>query len=125
MIKEITVPIYNCNVYFLVAPTHKELTKWFKSVESLNFVTKDDKDLLYKWHGNPNGSLGQVMSTDSIYYIACIREKNDYDTTAHEIFHVADKILTDRGVEKGENGESYAYLIGYITGKFYGQNEKA
>lgn len=125
MIKEINVPIYNCTVYLLASPTKKEISKWVNSVKELNFLDKDDVRDLYKWLSDPEkGALGQTMSADGIYYIACVRYKNDYDTMAHEIFHVADKILSERGVEKGEQGEAYAYLIGYITGKVYGQNEK-
>lgn len=47
-----------------------------------------------------------------------IKNAKDERNYTHELFHIADKILKDRGVEYTENNEALAYMIGWINKQY-------
>lgn len=54
-------------------------------------------------------------------YLMYIREDHeaDYRVVIHELFHITNKILFDRGVYWEENAEPWAYLIGYLAESYF------
>lgn len=52
-------------------------------------------------------------------YIVYFRHPERKDDVAHEIFHVSNSILMTRGVTFDADAEAWAYLIGWITKRFY------
>lgn len=62
--------------------------------------------------------------TEAGYTIIRFKKKpttcEEFGTVSHEIFHAVDFIFQRIGVSLClQSGESYAYLIGYITEQFY------
>lgn len=54
-------------------------------------------------------------------YLMYIREghESDYRVVIHELFHITNKILFDRGVYYEESAEAWAYLIGYLAESYF------
>lgn len=54
-------------------------------------------------------------------YFMYIREGHDVDyrVVIHELFHITNKILFDRGVYYEESAEAWAYLIGYLAESYF------
>ena len=65
-----------------------------------------------------NGLTAQLDCGNVFVFIRKGQERMDL-TVAHEIFHAVQRILTRAGVEMGEDGESYAYLMGWLTNEYY------
>jgi len=38
---------------------------------------------------------------------------------AHEIYHIVNRILMDRGIQHTYDDEPYAYLVGWLTNMYY------
>lgn len=51
-------------------------------------------------------------------YICLIKEADKVSYNTHELFHLADSILKDRGVEYTENNEALAYMVGWINEQY-------
>jgi len=71
-----------------------------------------------------NGLTAQLDNGNVFVFIRKGQERIDL-TVAHELFHATHNILKHAGVEIGENGESYAYLIGWLTNEYYYRLEKS
>jgi len=112
MITKADVPVYNCSVLFLIEPTEKEWTTFCKK-KRIQDDTRDDflQDI-------KNENVGGSTSRD-LNPIVYIRDRHMCDNIAHVIFHAAHRILHDRGVALDNDGEAYAYLVGYLTKMFY------
>lgn len=52
-------------------------------------------------------------------YIILLKEKDKPVYYIHELFHLAHDILSDRGVTLDNDGEAYAYLIGWLADQYY------
>lgn len=119
MIKRIHIPIYNVDVIMMSNPRSGEISH-FMETNNIELPLDDRSEL--------KDAIGKVVS-DAINgftmrcidanLIMCVDDSKHRGTVAHEIFHVAQRVLNSRGVEMGEDGESYAYLIGWLTEKFY------
>lgn len=113
MNKYVDIDIYGSGVFYLEAPTEKELSKFFK--ENREMITEGEeqqiRDVIV------GDDEGQTFELDSHTYLIYVRNKGDEDAKLHELFHVTWWIINDHGVELGVNAEAGAYLQGYIGGK--------
>ena len=89
MIRKLDVPIYDTNVLFLLEATEEEWAKFCSK--------KTNKEKLHEEE---------------------IKEANGVSYSTHELFHLADSILKDRGVEYTENNEALAYMVGWINEQY-------
>ena len=76
--------------------------------------------------GNGNGfnSIADLFGLAIIasileHYMIFVRYAKEHGDIAHEVFHACNCILKSRGFELTDMGESYAYLIGFVTNKVY------
>jgi len=112
MITGFSLDIYDCDISFAWDTNEKELRAFLDA----NDVPEDRRD---EFIANTLGAyvgavtVGMGDSTNCITVFKC--EPNN-KVVAHEIFHIAHRVLTLRGIE---DEEAWAYLIGYLTEMFY------
>ena len=117
MIKILDLPIYNTTAVMMAESSPREWEEFYHLYEDK--LTEDDfKEMLYDIQ-NKSTCNGFTRCLDKGDYAFFIRYKEYEDDIAHEIFHVANKILYSRGVYHEADAEAWAYLIGYITKEFY------
>ena len=112
MIKGFSLDIYDCEISFAWDTNEKELRAFLEA----NDVPEEKRDefianTLSVYAGAVTVGMGE--STNCITVFNC--EPNN-KVVAHEIFHIAHRVLTPRGIE---DEEAWAYCIGYITEMFY------
>lgn len=114
MIRQLDVPIYDTNVLFLLETTAEEFTKFLDNEKNKQKIGDETIKEIFddiadeRW----GGTVWRVDNNSA--YICLIKEANKVSYNTHELFHLADSILKDRGVEYTENNEALAYLIGWI-----------
>lgn len=116
----VTVPIYESGVLFAVAPKVADLRYYFNcahqeyeiSDECLNTASEAVPKL-------GNELKGFAVDCGHGNVIVCVADAEDKGTVAHELFHAAHFVLSYHGVEIGEDGEAYAYVIEWLTRRFY------
>jgi hypothetical protein len=124
MIKQIDIPIYDAVVVVFLSPTAKQVNAWSKPMIESDIMDDEDLAELLSWVKGDTPDAGFTQSYKHANYAIYVREGlDDHDTVAHEVFHCVNRILKDRGVEMSGEGEAYAYLIGYLTGKIYNQKK--
>lgn len=116
MISKIDIPIYNTSVAILVEISAEELEDFYKdNKDNLTYeeykVLKEDLEKKY--------IKGSTMSCDSGNYTIYLRNGKSDNFVSHEIFHVCNRILLDKGVNIDKEAEPWAYLIGWFTEEYY------
>ena len=67
---------------------------------------------------NKCGGFTEVLDCNDV--IMCVKEPYNEDDVAHEILHVANRILLTRGVTPDfDNDEPQAYLVSLLTKYYY------
>lgn len=113
--KIVNVEIYRCSVVFLIETTQEEWSKWYRAHKAQ--ITESDNQIVL---GEYNAEApGFCFGTEGHDYICMIGNKEQVGLVAHEIFHAADSILFDHGYKLNGADEPMAYLIEYLTYKFY------
>ena len=116
MIDRIDIPIYNTSVAILVEITEQQLEEFYndnKSILSSEEYENLKKDIFNKKYG------GLTLHTDSNHFLIYLENGKSDNMVPHEIFHVCNKILLDRGVSFDADAEAWAYLIGWFTEEYY------
>lgn len=117
MIEIVDIPLYKCSVVFLIESTIEEWKEFFdKQYKEKRLQSSNDSDVRGEFELN---TPGFVFTTGLNDYICYISNVNNAGLVAHELFHVANAALQDKGVELDLKGEAYAYLIEYLTNEFY------
>ena len=116
MVFSVDIAIYGTSVLFLAGSTVEE----FEEVYEMNrdSFTQEEHDGIVRSMEDKR-CFGFTCWLDSWKYVVFIREPYKVRQSSHEIFHVANKILYSRDVTFDADAEAWAYLIGYITEKFY------
>jgi hypothetical protein len=118
MIRQLDVPIYDTNVLFLLETTTEEFTKFLDNEKNKQKIGDETIKEIFddiadeRW----GGTVWRV--DDNSAYICLIKEANKVSYNTHELFHLADSILKDRGVEYTENNEALAYMVGWINEQY-------
>lgn len=118
-IKIIDIPIFYTSVCFFIGGTKEDLD-----------ILKNDNphkidDEIYRQIIEDIDNSGKcdgfttVMLDDS--YFVYIKDGFELNPRViiHEIFHVVNYTLTQRGVHHEETAETWAYLIGWLTEEYY------
>lgn len=117
MIKIVDIHLYKCSVIFLIETTLDEWKTFFdEQYKKGNLISNNDVDVREELEAK---TPGFVFSTGLNDYICYINDANCAGLVAHEIFHVANAMLQDKGLIMDANGEAWAYLIEFLTVKFY------
>ena len=117
MIRQLDIPIYDTNVLFLLDVTEKEFAEFLDNEQNKSRITEEEIKSIFddikndKWDGT-------LFTLDCGAYISLIKNAEDIRNYTHELFHIADKILKDRGVEYTENNEALAYMVGWINEQY-------
>lgn len=116
MIKVHNIDVYRCTVIFIVGEDERELDLFY--YDNVKRMTDEERNEIVSDMRNPRID-GCVLQTDSGSYIVWLSRFDNESVVAHEIYHVANKILCQRGVNHDADGEPWAYLIGHLTEVFY------
>ena len=106
------LPTWQTTVIFLVNEDADSLAE---------FINKNKKRLLESeikelWEGFRDDNIdGQVNDFSKGGYYCMIKSPFVETCWAHEIFHVVNRILMDRGVTHDASAELWAYLTGQLT----------
>lgn len=117
MIRQLDIPIYDTNVLFLLDVTGEEFAAFLDNDQNKSRITKEEIKSVFddikddKWEGT-------LFPLDCGAYISLIKNATDVSNYTHELFHIADTILKDRGVEYTQNNEALAYMIGWISKQY-------
>ena len=117
MIKIVDVRIYLTTVVMMVEPTAEEWEKFYEEYQE--YLTEDDYKCIMNDIKNPDKCNGCTTSLDKGDFCVFVRHKDYYGDIAHELFHVANKILCRCEVNHDADAEPWAYLIGWLTTEFY------
>lgn len=118
MIRQLDVPIYDTNVLFLLETTGEEFSEFLDNEKNKQRIGDETIKEIFddiadeRW----GGSVWRVDNNSA--YICLIKEANKVSYNTHELFHLADSILKDRGVEYTENNEALAYMVGWINEQY-------
>lgn len=113
MIFSFECEIYRADIAVLVEPNSKELKKFLENNLKKKIISEDDAEEIKK-EVDDKSNDGFVLSVGDNYLI-CIKKKDNEYVSSHEIYHLANCILWDRGFEHTREDEPYAYLIGWLT----------
>lgn len=110
----LSIPIYRCDVAFMLESTIEDFEGFYKdnkdkmSEEEYKSIKSDMED---------NDVAGAVF-TCGVNYIVFIRNMKKKGHVDHELYHLTNIILVDRGVEHTRNDESFAYFNEYFHDEF-------
>lgn len=112
MIKGFSLDIYDSDISFAWDTNEKELNAFLDTLEA----TPEMREAFFQNVGGLD--VGAVTFTygDSTNCMVIFREEPTNKVVAHELYHVAYRVLKQRGIE---DEEAWAYLIGYLTEMFY------
>lgn len=110
------IPIYDALVCLFIGPTIEGCIKHLKD-------SYDIDETVFECKGFVNSRYSEKVKRRIFYmYINPKTSINNYmNTVGHELFHLTQEILEDRGefFKRRDANESYAYLQGYIMGENY------
>lgn len=123
MHKEIIIPIYDALVYIGVGSIPyqlRTLKKKYDITETAN----------HEYLGFCNHQYSHTLKRNVFYIVIAnkFKDKKSYwNTVAHELFHLTQEILEQRGIYfvKSAHNEPYTYTNGYLTGEAFEFFEKA
>lgn len=118
MVWSVEIPIYDAEVIFLVECSPEEADdalhdKFRKAPQDAFDALLDD----IRDNSNCDGATCH-NSRNTYYYMVYIRHVT-HRNVSHELFHVVNMILMTRGISHDETAEPWAYLIGWLTERFY------
>lgn len=117
MIRQLDIPIYDTNVLFLLNVTGEEFAEFLDNEVNKSKINESETKEIFddiaddKW----DGTLFRLKSGN---YVSLIKNADDIRNYSHELFHIADQILKDRGVEYTESNEALAYLVGWLNTRY-------
>lgn len=114
MIIALDIPIYRCDVVFFMEPSIEEFKEFYKKNKD-NIDEEDFKDILKDLEDKDVAGAVWTCGVNYICYIKNMKKKGHID---HELYHLTNTILTDRGVEHTRNDEPFAYFNEYLHDEF-------
>jgi len=117
MIYQLDIPIYNANALLIVEPTREEFDELL--VDEVNRSKLTDEELHHIFKEMDSEYQGFTNRLLKGGYIVLLKDKSKPVYYIHELFHLAHYILFDRGITLDNDGEAYAYLIGWLADQYY------
>lgn len=115
MIISLEIPIYRCDVAFFLETTVDELGAFF----SKNRKNLDEEDYrLLRRDIEDTKKTGGAVYTFGVNYIMYVRNTKEKGHCDHELWHLTNSILNDRGIEHTTTDEPYAYLNEWLHDEF-------
>lgn len=115
MIISLEIPIYRCDVAFFLETTVDELNTFYNK----NKKNLDEEDYrLLRRDIEDTKKTGGAVYTFGVNYIMYVRNTKEKGHCAHELYHLTNTILSQRGVEHTETDEPYAYLNEWLHDEF-------
>lgn len=115
MIISSSIPIYRCDVAYFLESTVDELDEFYK--KNTHNMDKDDYDTIKK-DIESTDTVGGAVYTCGVNYIVYIRDTKKKGHIDHELWHLTNSVLFDRGVEHTRCDEPYAYLNEFLHDEF-------
>lgn len=112
MITGFLLDIYDSDISFAWDTNTKELDAFLDKLEA----TPEMRAAFYNNVGDEMIGAVTFSYGDSTDCMVIFREEPSNKIVAHELYHVAYRILKQRGIE---DEEAWAYLIGHLTEMFY------
>lgn len=117
MIGQLEIPIYDTNVLFLLDVTEEEFTKFLDSKVNKSKINESEIKAIFDDIADDKLD-GTLFTLNGCNYVSLIKKADDVGNYTHELFHIADQILKDRGIEYTETNEALAYLIGWLNVRY-------
>lgn len=115
MIISSSIPVYRCDVAYFLETTVEELQEFYKN----NRKNMDDDVLKeIKKDIENSGEVAGAVYTCGVNYIMYIRDIRKKGHIAHELYHLTNCVLIDRGVEHTRCDEPFAYLNEFLHDSF-------
>lgn len=114
MIVTLGIPVYRCDVAFFMEPGIEEFKEFYKKNKN-NMDEEAFRDILKDLEDK---DVAGAVWTCGVNYICCIKSMKKKGHIDHELYHLTNVILTDRGVEHTRNDESFAYFNEYLHDEF-------
>lgn len=104
--------------FFLLETTAEEFAEFLDNEKNKGKIVDETVKEIFDDIANERwgGTVWRVDNNSA--YICLIKEANKVSYNTHELFHLADSILKDRGVEYTENNEALAYMVGWINEQY-------
>ena len=113
MINFIDVDVWNTSIVFIVEPTIEEFERFYYN--NTRRINDEEYKIMRKDIENPNSCTGFTMRVTDGGFMVFLRNACNFLYVSHEIFHAVNGILLNRGVNIDEDGEPWAYTIGFVT----------
>jgi hypothetical protein len=111
MITGFNIDIYGCCVAFAWDTNQKEIDAFLEQCAPTDACLEGIKTYL-----NEPCAAALTITVDTINIATFFKDEPTNNMVAHELYHVACRVLQPRGIE---DEEAWAYLIGYLTEMFY------
>lgn len=114
ILENIEIPVFRMVVNVMIHDTCEEAVKLSHRMRKIYKA--------YRW----NNMIGCYVYNEEKNIHAIVLSKGaDVDTVSHECFHAVMKMLQIKGVVYCEESEeTFAYLLGYLTGKVWELNKQ-
>lgn len=116
----IPIDLYNASVLVCIGHNRQQL---YDVVKKHDGSEKFLKRVSIVWEecggwAVEDGNTGNYL----IWIPRMMRQAQDYNSLAHEVFHIVDFLMAKIGIKLTmKTCEAYAYLIGHLTGEIYGR----
>lgn len=117
MIFTINIDLYLTDVAFLVETSLDEFERFY--YDNVKNITDEEYKCFRNDIEDEKNCAGFASTTDSGKYIVYLRYADTDLFVAHEIYHIVNRILMDRGIQHTYDDEPYAYLDGWLTDMYY------
>ena len=111
---QLEVPIYRCNVAFFLETSVEDFKDFYKD----NKDRIDEDDFKRIKEDIESEDVAGAVWTCGVDYICFIRNMKKKGHIDHELYHLTNTILTDRGVDHTRNDEPFAYFNEYLHDEF-------
>ena len=124
MVKYLYVEMYRTTVIFLIQPSKVQFELMYH--DHVEFITDSEYRCMYKDLFKNDKCGGFTVPLKKGDVVLCVKDIEQRGDIAHEILHTTNVILKRRGIRLDPNNdEPQAYLVSYLTDKFYEYIEEA
>lgn len=113
MINYLDIDVWLNSIVFIVEPTLEEFDRFY--YDNTRRMTDEEYKDMRDDIEHPDSCMGFTILINDGGLIIFLRDAYKFLYSSHEIFHAVNKMLDRAGVHIDEDGEPWAYTIGYVT----------
>ena len=113
MIDFVNIDVWQNSIVFIVEPTLQEFDSFYYN--NTKRMTDEEYREMRSDIEHEDSCMGFTIKVCDGGIVVFLRDAYSFLYSSHEIFHAVNQILHRAGVHIDEDGEPWAYTIGYVT----------